>query len=513
MPGVVNTSFVLDMQRKLYRWSSNDPDKVFADLFNLVCDRRTLIDAWQRLIRNRGSQTPGTDGMTRRVVEERPGGAQGFLDEICEELRAGTYRPEPVRQRLIPKPGRPGTFRPLGIPTLKDRLVQMALKLILEPIFEADFYPTSYGFRKGRSTHEALAKIQKSLHPTCGGASVYAHVIEGDIKGCFDAIDHHVMMERMRLRVSDRKVLRLIHAFLKAGVMIEGTVRHPVTGSPQGGIISPLLSNIYLTALDERYGRWSMRPRERPQNAADRRHYDRHKGRPIFYMVRYADDFVVLIAGTREQAEAEKRALAEKEVPKGVVASAATPLHSQRSRGTKTLGRWTRAPSLPLGRWHNALPQPGHTDTERMEYGARSTGPEGAARLLAKLQPPQSHLRATRGRSLARAWRAGCLETCTSGSGGGMEKPGLARDPSASSLLYFLLVSTPRPSRSRWGSFRPGWAADAVPGPAAQRRTPGANFLEPVSVVPRGMGDPGSPRDWSRGVVDQGKKVRTRHCG
>lgn len=310
MPGAVNTSFVLDMQRKLYRWSSSDPDKVFADLFNLVCDRRTLNDAWQRLIRNRGSQTPGTDGVTRRAVEERPGGAEVFLKEIHEELRTGTYMPQPVRQRLIPKAGRPGKFRPLGIPTLKDRLVQMALKLILEPIFEADFYPTSYGFRKGRSTHDALAKIQRSLHPTRRGPSVYAHVIEGDIKGCFDAIDNHVMMERVRLRVSDRKVLRLVIAFLKAGVMIEGTIRHPVTGSPQGGIISPMLSNIYLTALDERYGRWSMRPRERPQNAADRRFYDRRRGRPIFYMVRYADDFVVLVAGTREQAEAEKHALA-----------------------------------------------------------------------------------------------------------------------------------------------------------------------------------------------------------
>lgn len=187
MPGAVNTSFVLDMQRKLYRWTTAEPDKVFADLFNLVCDRRTLNDAWQRLARNRGSQTPGTDGVTRRKVEERPGGAAGFLEDIRQELCCGTYRPQPVRQRLIPKPGKPGKFRPLGIPTLKDRLVQMALKLILEPIFEADFYPTSYGFRKGRSTHDALAKIQRALHPTTGGTSVYHHVIEGDIKGCLDA--------------------------------------------------------------------------------------------------------------------------------------------------------------------------------------------------------------------------------------------------------------------------------------------------------------------------------------
>ncbi|MGX5806260.1 group II intron reverse transcriptase/maturase [Bradyrhizobium sp. Arg314] len=311
MSGGVNISFVLDMQRKLYRWSSDEPDKVFADLFNLICDRRTLAEAWQRLARNRGSRTPGTDGMTRRTVEQRAGGAARFLDEIREALRNGTYDPEPVRQRLIPKPGKPGAFRPLGIPTLSDRVVQMAMKLILEPIFETDFYPTSYGFRKGRSTHDALERIQKCLHPSVRGPSVYDYAIEGDIKGCFDAIDHHVMMEGVRRRIGDRKVLRLIFAFLKAGVMIEGTIRHPVTGSPQGGIISPMLSNIYLTAIDERYGRWSMRPREPSSRAAGRRTLDRKNGKPTFYMVRYADDFVVLVEGTREQAEAERQALAE----------------------------------------------------------------------------------------------------------------------------------------------------------------------------------------------------------
>jgi len=311
MSNEVNTSFVLDMQRKLYRWSNEEPERIFADLFNLVCDRRTLDEAWRRLARNSGSRTPGTDGMTRRLVEQRPGGAAMLLDEIREALRSGIYSPQPVRQRLIPKPGKPGKFRPLGIPTLIDRLVQMALKLVLEPIFEADFYPTSYGFRKGRSTHDALVRIVSFLHPTKRGPSVYRYAIEGDIKGCFDAIDHHVMMERVRKRISDRKVLRLILAFLKAGVMVEGTVRHPVTGSPQGGIISPMLSNIYLTAIDERYGRWSMRPREPRITVASRRVKDHNRGKPVFYMVRYADDFVVLVDGTREQAEAEKRALAE----------------------------------------------------------------------------------------------------------------------------------------------------------------------------------------------------------
>jgi len=309
-PGAANAAFVLNMQRKLYRWSDADPDKGFADVFNLVCDRRMLGHAWQRLARNTGSRTPGTDGMTRRKVEERHGGVERFLEDIREELHHGNYRPELVRQRLIPKAGKPGQFRPLGIPTLKDRLVQMALKIVLEPIFEADFYPTSFGFRRGRGTHDALATVQKHLHPTNHGPSPVRFVIEGDIKGCFSAIDHHLLMERVRSRIQDRKVLRLVLAFLKAGILIEGEVRHPVTGTPQGGVLSPLLANVYLTAIDERYGRWTPRPRERLQNAADRRHYDRQRGRPTFQVVRYADDFVILVAGTKDETMAERDKLA-----------------------------------------------------------------------------------------------------------------------------------------------------------------------------------------------------------
>jgi RNA-directed DNA polymerase len=311
MPNAVNTGFALDMQRKLYRWSLSDKDKSFSDLFNLVCDRRTLMHAWQRLSQNSGSNTPGTDGLTRRKIQERAGGAAGYVDEVRKELKEGTYRPEPVRQRLIPKPNRPGQFRPLGIPTLKDRLVQMALKYILEPIFEADFYPTSYGFRRGRNTHDALATVVKQLHPTNHGPSPVAFVLEGDIKGCFDAIDPHRLMDRVRRRIGDRKVLRLIRAFLKAGVLIEGAIRHPATGTPQGGVMSPLLANIYLTSLDERYGRWTPQPGEPPTNAVSRRRRDRQLGKPTFYMVRYADDFVLLATGSRADVEAERDALAQ----------------------------------------------------------------------------------------------------------------------------------------------------------------------------------------------------------
>ncbi|MBK5945777.1 group II intron reverse transcriptase/maturase [Rhodobacter veldkampii DSM 11550] len=312
MSGTVNTGFVLDMQRKLHRWSAADPDRRFADLFNLVCDRRTLIEAWIRLSRNKGSNTPGTDGVTRKAVERRLSGAVGYLEDIRADLRQGTYEPQPVRQRLIPKPGKPGKFRPLGIPTLRDRLVQMALKLVLEPIFEADFYPTSYGFRPGRSTHDALARVRHKLNPTSAGPSRVRYVIEGDIKGCFDAIDHHVLMERVRRRIRDRKVLRLVLAFLKADIMIEGTLRHPVTGTPQGGIISPLLANVYLTGLDERYRRWVPNPRDKTRERAQQRlQSDHRRGRPGFYVVRYADDFVLLVQGTRKDAEIERQALAQ----------------------------------------------------------------------------------------------------------------------------------------------------------------------------------------------------------
>ena len=306
----VNTEAILNMQRKLYGWSRETPDKVFQDLFNLVCDQKTLRHAWRQLCRNQGSRTPGVDGVTRHRIEGQQRGAEGFLEEIRTELRKGTYRPEPVRQHLIPKPGKPGKYRSLGIPTLKDRLVQMALKIVLEPIFEANFFPTSFGFRRGRSTLDALAVIQRQLNPNRGGPSKYHYVIEGDIKACFDNIDHHLLMDAVRKRIGDRKILQLILAFLKAGIMSEGNMRHPVTGTPQGGIISPLLANVYLTALDARYRRWTPGPNEPTFRSSGRRIIDRKKGRPSFFMVRYADDFVILVEGSAEDALREKEALA-----------------------------------------------------------------------------------------------------------------------------------------------------------------------------------------------------------
>jgi group II intron reverse transcriptase/maturase len=236
----------------------------------------------------------------------------------------------------------------------------MALKNVLEPIFEAGFYPTSYRFRRGRCTMDALSTIQHRLNPThLGGESKVGYVIEGDIRGCFDNIDHRLLMKRLRKRIADRKVLLLILAFLKAGIMTEGSIRHPVAGTPQGGIISPLLANVLLTGLDERYGRWTPRPGEvDSRKAADRRKSDRRNRRPTFYSVRYADDFAVFVEGTLEDADTEKQRLAHylREELRLELSEEKTLITSAED-GFEFLGfRVVKAPSLrtgkPVGKLH-----------------------------------------------------------------------------------------------------------------------------------------------------------------
>jgi RNA-directed DNA polymerase len=284
---------VLVHQRKLHRWAKDEPARRFEDVFNLVCDRATLRVAWERVARNRGARTAGVDAVTRHAVERR--GVEPFLEELRSALKDGSFRPLPVRQAAIPKRG--GKLRYLGIPTLRDRVAQMALKLILEPIFEADFYPSSYGYRPGRRAQDAIAEI----HHLTSRPSSYEWVIEGDIKACFDTVDHQILMGLVADRVADRKVLRLVRAFLRAGVLEEhGGFAASLTGTPQGGIVSPLLANIYLSVLDRHFQQvWDtdMSPAHRRQNR-------RRKGWPNYRLVRYADDFIVLLHGTRVEAEA-----------------------------------------------------------------------------------------------------------------------------------------------------------------------------------------------------------------
>lgn len=301
-----------------------NPDERYRDLWNWVTDPRNLRCAWRTVATNKGHRTAGIDGVTVRAIQNGAGGVETFLGKLRMELLFGSYRPSPVRRKLIPKPGRPGEFRPLGIPTVKDRVVQAAAKQLLEPIFEAGFWPVSYGFRPGRACRDAIEHIRVTIRPQRHkGEALLSHppyqwVIEGDIKGCFDHIDHHLLMSRVRMRIRDIKVLRLIRAFLKAGVLTEDAFIRTSDGTPQGGILSPLLANIMLSAIEERYARWvrarvnawgkaTASPR---LSAAANRATDRRRGCPVFYPIRYADDFVVLVAGTEEDARQEKEELA-----------------------------------------------------------------------------------------------------------------------------------------------------------------------------------------------------------
>jgi RNA-directed DNA polymerase len=285
---------VLDHQRKLHRWAKDGPARRFDDLFNLVCDRATLVVAWQRVTTNKGAKTAGVDGETRTTIEQQ--GTDAFLEDLRSSLKDGSFQPLPVRERRIPKKGGK-QYRRLGIPTVRDRVAQMALKLILEPIFEADFYPSSYGYRPARRAQDAIAEI----HHFTSGRSPYEWVIEGDIKACFDNVDHQRLLALVGERVGDRKVARLVSAFLRAGVIEEhGGFAASLTGTPQGGIISPLLANIYLSVLDRHFAAvW-----DTDMSPAYRRQARRRKGLPTYRLMRYADDFVVLVHGTREDADA-----------------------------------------------------------------------------------------------------------------------------------------------------------------------------------------------------------------
>src|SRR6266540_2160080 len=236
-------SRVLKIQTKLHQWAADDPHRRFCDLSNLVADPAFLVVAWDRVRGNRGARSAGVDGVAPRSIASDK---EAFLTELRDDLKARRFSPLPVREKLIPKSG--GKLRGLGIPTARDRTVQAALKLVLEPIFEADFKPVSYGFRPKRRAQDAIAEV----HFFCSRS--YEWVLEGDITACFDEIDHQALMDRVRGRIGDKRVLALVKAFLKAGVLSEdGAERDQVTGTPQRGILSPLLANIALSVLDEHF--------------------------------------------------------------------------------------------------------------------------------------------------------------------------------------------------------------------------------------------------------------------
>ena len=301
---------VAGMQAKLHRWAAADPGRRFDDLFNFVHDPATLLAAYIRVAGNRGANTPGVDGMTVRLVEERIG-VREFLDDLRARLKAGTFRPLPVRERLIPKPGGSGKLRKLGIPAVAGKVVQAALKLVLEPIFEADFEPVSYGFRPERRAHDAIAEIHQF------GTRGYRWVLDADIEAAFDNLSHPAVMDRVRARIKDKRVLALVKAFLKAGVLTElGENRDTHTGTPQGGILSPLIFNVAMSALDEHLHRpWKPGGTMETSYQRARR---RARGLPNWRVCRYADDFVVLVDGTEADAEALREQIASVLTPLGL---------------------------------------------------------------------------------------------------------------------------------------------------------------------------------------------------
>jgi RNA-directed DNA polymerase len=295
------------MQTKLHRWAGDDGSRRFGDLFNLVYDPAFLMHAWERVSTNTGARTAGIDKATTAWVETRVG-VEAFLDQIREALKSGAFAPVEVRQVMIPK-GIPGKFRKLGIPTIADRVVQASLKAVLEPIFEADFKPCSYGFRPNRRAHDAVAEIQYL------GTRGYSWVLEADIAACFDEISHTALMNRLRGRINDKRVCALVKAFLKSGIFTElGDREETLTGTPQGGILSPLLANIALSTLDDHFAQqW-----HEQMGTEEQRRKRTRTGQGNWRLIRYADDFVLMVSGDRHHAEALREQVTTVLVPLGL---------------------------------------------------------------------------------------------------------------------------------------------------------------------------------------------------
>lgn len=264
-----------ELQRKLYQAAKRSPNRRFHQLYDKVWRRDFLELGWQEVRRRGGA--PGIDGVTIEDIEEQ--GVELFLDALQQELKEESYRPLPVRRVEIPK--RNGGMRPLGIPSVRDRVVQAATKAVVEPIFEADFLDCSYGFRPKRSAHQALDVVRQGVND----GRVW--VVDADIQSFFDEIRPEILRESLEARISDRKLLKLIMGWLRAGVFEGSRITHPDSGTPQGGVISPLLANVVLHQLD----------------AAWKQHCWR-----LGMLVRYADDLLVLCP-TRERAEAVLAAL------------------------------------------------------------------------------------------------------------------------------------------------------------------------------------------------------------
>jgi group II intron reverse transcriptase/maturase len=278
---------ILHIQSGLAIAATRRKDKQFHNLYSLLWRREWLQTALEAVLDNAGAKTSGVDGVCGADLHE-PSARARFVEELRTELKQRTYRPSPVLRKYIPKAN--GKERPIGIPTIKDRVVQMVLKMVLEPIFEADFLPNSNGFRPERSTLECVLPMYRYGN----SHNLYQWIIEGDIEGCFDNIDHGILMEAVQKRIADNSILWLIRRFLKAPVIDEGIQTKTRKGTPQGGVLSPLLANIYLNEFDQFwYENWG-------RLTADQRKKRQRHGQANCVLFRYADDFILSARGTEE---------------------------------------------------------------------------------------------------------------------------------------------------------------------------------------------------------------------
>ncbi|MGY6210927.1 group II intron reverse transcriptase/maturase [Cytobacillus firmus] len=268
MANYTNNAKAQELWKTLYLCAKESPTRRFHAVYDKIYRPDILWEAWQRVKRKKGSG--GVDGQSiEQIVMDY--GEKKFMNELYLELKEKTYHPSPVLRTYIPKDD--GKKRPLGIPTIKDRVAQMAMKMVIEPIFEADFHDCSFGFRPERNAHQAIAKIRKASR-NC------FWVVDVDIQGYFDNINQAKLMKMLEQRISDRRVLKLIRKWLESGIMEEGKIRNPITGTPQGGVISPLLANIYLNTMDSLWQK---------------------KFNHLGELIRYADDFVIM-SKTKQQA-------------------------------------------------------------------------------------------------------------------------------------------------------------------------------------------------------------------